>query len=421
MSIIKKLDYRRIIQFLCLSGASIIYYVPYMKASFYDPLIEAFGVTNLQLGVIFSAYTSMTIICYFLGGLLADKISSRKLLTFSYVCSGLLMIAFGMIPRYEIAVAIFAGLGITTTLTFWAALMKAIRIFAKKGEEGDAFGKIEGTRCLLAAGVSTLAVMIFAQFTDKVHGMQTVIFIFAGACLLIGALIWIFFEKDEGSTAENINIGKLLIKALKTPDVWLMSFIVFGGYVTNVNIQYVSAYGTRVFGLSVVLGAVMGMFREYMQPVGAYISGHLTKKLTTSKVLIYLLAIEALINVSITLIPPSAAMAAMIFVGAAAGYMINGAVRGIYFATLPEANIPIYMSGVVIGIISTIGFLPDVFMPVLIGMWMDNHTVVVAYRYIFMTSALAALFGCIVAVYFHRKNKENIAKLKADSDSSVSA
>lgn len=407
----KKFDYRRLIQFICLSGASIIYYVPYMKASFYEPLIQAFGVTNTQLGVIFSAYTSMTILFYFLGGLLADRVSARKLLAFSYSASGLLMIAFGMIPSYKIAVMIFAGLGVTTTLTFWAAMIKAIRIFAKPGQEGDTFGKVEGTRSYLAAGVSTLAVLIFAQFANKVLGMQVVIFIFGTACLLIGTLIWSFFEKDEVTAKETVGVGKILLQALKNPNVWLMSFIVFGGYTTNVTIQYSSAYGTQAFGLSVVLGAVIGMFREYMQPVGAFISGHLSKKISTSKLLIFVLGIEVLINLSITLIPATAAMATMIFVGAAAGYMINGAVRGIYFATMPEANIPLHMSGIIIGIISTIGFLPDVFMPVLIGKWLDNLTVVEAYRNIFMTAAAAALFGCIVAFIFHRRNKETIAQL----------
>ena len=36
----KKFDFKRAIQFICLCGASIIYYVPYMKASFYDALIN---------------------------------------------------------------------------------------------------------------------------------------------------------------------------------------------------------------------------------------------------------------------------------------------------------------------------------------------------------------------------------------------
>lgn len=61
----KKFDFKRAIQFICLCGASIIYYVPYMKASFYDALIQAFNVTNVELGIMTSAYTTMTIATYF--------------------------------------------------------------------------------------------------------------------------------------------------------------------------------------------------------------------------------------------------------------------------------------------------------------------------------------------------------------------
>ena len=121
---------------------------------------------------------------------------------------------------------------VTTTLTFWSALIKAIRIFARPGEEGKAQGDVEGTRSILAAVLGTIAIFIFSQFSNIVTGMQVVIFIFGGACILIGILIWIFFERDEPDKDQNLGIGKILLTCLKNPNVWLMSFIVFGAFIS---------------------------------------------------------------------------------------------------------------------------------------------------------------------------------------------
>ncbi|MEG0378744.1 MAG: MFS transporter, partial [Eubacterium sp.] len=391
--------------------ASIIYYVPYMKASFYDALIQAFQVSNVELGVMTSAYTTMTIATYFLGGLVADKFSARKLLAFSYTASGLLCIFFGTIPDYRVAVVLFAVLGVTTTLTFWSALIKAIRLFARPGEEGKAQGDVEGTRSILAAILGTVAIFIFSQFSNIVMGMQVVIFIFGGACVLIGILIWIFFEKDEPQKEENLGIGKILIACLKNPNVWLMSMIVFGAFVSCTTTPYMTPYGTKMFGLSITLGAILGMFRDYMQPIGALISGNLSNKTGISKLLIIVTALLAVVNIFIAAIPQQVSLVFMVFVGTALGYIVLGAARGIYFATLPEADIPMYMSGTVIGIISTIGFLPDSFMPIIIGNWLDNYPPELAYRFIFIAAAVGAVMSCIFAIIFHKRNKATIEKL----------
>lgn len=45
--------------------------------------------------------------------------------------------------------------------------------------------------------------------------------------------------------------------------------------------------------------------------------------------------------------------------------------RGIYFATVDESNIPLNVTGIV-GFVSVIGFLPDAFYYTLVGSWLIN-------------------------------------------------
>ncbi|MEG0380011.1 MAG: MFS transporter, partial [Eubacterium sp.] len=115
-----------------------------MIGLYYDTFQAATGATDIQLGVIQSAYTTMTIATYFLGGLLADRVSSKTLLSISYLATGVLAVIVGFFPAYTMMVILFGAMGITTTLTFWAALIKATRVFAKAGGEGTALASMEG-------------------------------------------------------------------------------------------------------------------------------------------------------------------------------------------------------------------------------------------------------------------------------------
>lgn len=63
----------KILQLFILSGgAGTIYFLPYMRSSYYDVMIEGLKLTNTQLGQISSMYGIFTILCYLPGGWLPD-------------------------------------------------------------------------------------------------------------------------------------------------------------------------------------------------------------------------------------------------------------------------------------------------------------------------------------------------------------
>lgn len=66
-------------------GAGVIYKVAYMREAFYDAMLSGFQITNTQLGTISSIYGTVALISYLPGGILADKVSYKKLLTISFI------------------------------------------------------------------------------------------------------------------------------------------------------------------------------------------------------------------------------------------------------------------------------------------------------------------------------------------------
>mgnify|MGYP000677139641 CR=1 FL=1 len=66
---------------LLATGAGIIFQLPYIRETFYVPIQNAMNLSNAQMGLLSSGYATMSLFSYFIGGIIADKFSARKLLT----------------------------------------------------------------------------------------------------------------------------------------------------------------------------------------------------------------------------------------------------------------------------------------------------------------------------------------------------
>jgi nitrate/nitrite transporter NarK len=88
------------------------------------------------------------------------------------------------------------------------------------------------------------------------------------------------------------------------------------------------------------------------------------------------------------------------------------ALRGIYFALLEEGGVAPAVTGTAAGVISAIGFTPDVFMPLLGGLLLDAYPGAEGYRYFYAIIAVLCACGCLAAYCIMR----NSAKQRALND-----
>jgi nitrate/nitrite transporter NarK len=405
---------RAIIQFICLcAGGWSIYQVTYMRYSYYDAFIEAFSMTNEQFGILFSVYGTLTILTYFIGGVIADKISPRKLLTFSFISTGLLNLWFGTLPGYNMALVIYALLGITSTMTFWAALIKATRQVGKVIGEGKALGGLEAGRQLFNMVVGTALVFWFGRFASMTLGLKAVINFYGIFLIAVGILTFLSFT-EEKSDASIENPFKVAKECLKNKNIWVMSLIILGAYaVTSSVTGYISNYSTSVLGISVAAAAFIGMFQAYFSPLGALGGGVIADKIGISKMLL-IGALGLVVTVLLIGYLPAGAGMVVLFLAVFAVFNIfMGVARGLYYGTMKEAGIPMRLSGTAIGVMATIGYTPDIFLSPIIGRILDNNINApdVGYKIIFTILAGFGLFCAIMLLVFRRMNRENIAKL----------
>jgi nitrate/nitrite transporter NarK len=392
---------------LCLSGG-IIYLLPYLKEVYYYPLLEALHLSNTQLGVLMGVFGVTAMISYLPGGWLADKIPPRKLITLSMLATGISGSYYATFPSYKVSIAIHAFWGVSVTLTFWAALIKATRNWAPPSQQGRAFGILESGRGLAEVVSSTVLLALFAKLGGGTLGLSSVIIIFSIMNILIGLMAWFLLgdsardSLNEVKKKEKIGLEEIT-KVLKMPAVWLISIIIFAAYSAYSGSYYFTPYATDVFGMSVVFGGALGIGKMWIRPLFSLGAGFLADKIGASRAVALSFVILIMSFSMFAMTPGKPDLVFILVVNTAVASATIFALRGIYFATFEEGGIPLALTGTVTGIVSVIGYTPDIFVPLVGGALLDSHPGALGYRYLFICIAFLCILGLLAAIIILRK------------------
>ncbi|MEA4817824.1 MAG: MFS transporter [[Clostridium] scindens] len=398
---------------LLATGAGIIFQLPYIRETFYVPIQNAMNLSNAQMGLLSSGYATMSLFSYFIGGIIADKFSARKLLTFSFIATGALGLWFSTFPGYTISRVIFVLMGISTIITYWSACIKATRMLGTEEEQGRLFGLQEGLRGIMNALLVFGMTAAFTHFADEVAGASAAIKVCSIVVIIIGILNFIFIEdtKKEENSESFIEVTKGMFKALLIPRVWLLVAIVFTAYSVYGLIAYATTFAQKFYGLSAASAATFGGIRYLIQGAGGIVGGFLADKLKSRFKVIIGGCIGLALSFGLFIVVPSkASLCVMVVANFFVGLFFIYAVRSQYFAVHDDAGIPLNMSGRVSGIASCLGYTPDIFMYTLVGSWMDNYGRT-GYNMTWAYAMVAAVLCAIITFILSRiVKKEKAAK-----------
>lgn len=387
---------------LCMSGG-IIYLLPFLREVYYIPLQKALHLNNTQLGVLMSVFGTTALVTYFPGGWLADRFSPRKLMTLSLILTGLAGFYFATFPSYRASILVHGFWGVTTSLTFWSAMIKATRDWAPASEQGKAFGILEGGRGIAEVASSTIFLAVFAKLGSGDHGLSWVIILFSLVNILLGIMAWLVISDtvrrgpEAGKGPEKIGI-RAILNVLKMPVVWLISAVILAAYSAYWGSYYFTPYATDVFLMSVVFGGAIGVGKMWLKPVAAVAAGFLSDRTGISKAVAvsFLILIFGFAVFIVT--PGSPRLVAILIAVTAIASLAIYALRGIYFALLEEGGVPLAVTGTATGIVSVVGFTPDVFMPMVGGILLDRFPGAPGYRFLFLVISGLCLLGLAAAV-----------------------
>jgi nitrate/nitrite transporter NarK len=394
-------------------AAEAIFALPFHIPRFFRPtFLEVYGLSNADLGDAFAVYGVMAMLSYFPGGLVADRFSARKLLSTSLLATALGGVYLLTVPSALGLSLLFGYWGVTTILLFWAAAMRATREWGGQHRQGTAFGVLDGGRGLFAAVAASLGVGIFAlivggeaeQLSDvtRARGLQSVVLYYTLLTALAAALTWwLIPARDDPEGADHKPAIQLLGQVLGRRSVWLSAGIVVCAYSGYKGLDNYGLYAVQVLGMNEVEAAQFTALSAYLRPVGAIVAGLVADRANARDSILVLFAV--LLGCYLAVAAGSGQLpAALLVANLLLTYLGVFALRGIYFALLAESQVPQVATGTAVGVISVVGFTPEVFFAPVAGRLLDASPGVTGHQHYFLFLAALATLGLLVAWLLRR-------------------
>lgn len=383
-----------------------------MARIFRPTFLSVFNLTNTEIGICFSTYGIVALVSYLFGGVIADRFEPRKLMGTALVLTGIGGLYLATIPSYAMLKILYGYWGFTTIFLFWAPMIKATRIWGGTNNQGKAFGYLDGGRGLVAALFGVLGVFVFSLFlpegevtdaTVRTEAFIYVLIITSILVCLVGGLTYYALKIKVGDVLvkeKKSHSVTAIVKVLKLPSVWLLMLIILCAYVGYKVTDIFSQFANEVMKYDEVASAKTGTFLLFIRPFVGVIIGFLADK---SKASLYLVGgfalsvVAALFFASGWLVPgQNFFFLSTIFIAAVGIY----AARVLYFAVMEEGKIPLHLTGTAVGVISFIGYTPDIFAGPLTGYLLDRSPGEQGFLDVFWALALFSAVGLIAALIY---------------------
>ena len=406
---------------LILAGES-VFILPFVLARIFRPtFLDVFELTNLQLGSCFSIYGVVALLSYVYGGTLADKFTPRKLISISLILTafgGLLMATF---PSNLMLKIIYGYWGFTTVFLFWGAMIKGTRVWGGVMQQGKAFGLLEGGRGFVAASIGAVGVFIFSiilpdnientSLIDRKEAFRYVILFTSILAIVVGGLVFLFMEDQNRSSSkqksDTYSISNIQ-KVIKNESVWWLMLIVLASYVGYKITDIFSLYASEVMLFSEVEAAQVGTFQLYLRPLICVSIGLLADRTRGATWIIngfVIMLVGALLFASGLVKSGASLFFILSLITTTTGVY---ALRTLYFAVFQEGYIPLGLTGTAVGVISVIGYTPDIFIGPIMGYLLDESPGLYGHQQVFMVLSVFSILGIFAAIKFSRLKNEKI-------------
>lgn len=407
---------RNIVLVILSMIAGMVYLTPLLRFSFYDQMMLALQLSDIELGTIGSVYGIACVVGYVPSGFLADRFNTKKLLIISNLGMALTTFWYSTYPGFQSLVIIHALYGFFSIVTFWSPYLKAIRSLGSEKEQGRLFGMSEGIRGVGQTAVAFTCLGAMALFASGDAGLRVLLLINGGVFVLLMLAVIIMvpdidkehpaLAKPESGTEKNSGLGAFS-EALKSSSTWICIFVIFCGYTLWLTVNgYIGTYCTRVLNISHELSSTLSIIRSYLIVFLAGFSGGfvIDRFSTKGKGLILAFALTALgvaaVFATSRLVPLCIAMTIVL------AYIVN-VIKSTYWSIMGEAGIPAEKTGMATGVISFIAFTPDTFISLIISRFLHYGEslgkVEIGFNLMLLWAAAWAILGVIAAWVLKRR------------------
>jgi len=418
--IYRKHVHRVAVLFSLVLAGEIIFSLPFHVARFFRPtFLSVFELSNTALGDVFAVFGLTAALVYFPGGVLADFVSARKLMSISLIATALGGIYMAQIPNQTGLGVLFAYWGMTSIFLFWAAMIKATREWGGPTKQGSAFGLLDGGRGLIAALLASIAVFLlstilpsnFDTITDaeRRDGLQNVIYFYSCMTGLSAMVIWVLVPDSQVDNSKRMfrPFGDIIV-LLANKNIWLQAAIVVCAYCAYKGLDNFALYAVDALGMNEIEAARFTSQAAYLRPISAICAGFLANRIKPSVVIALAFALLLVSCFVLSRSMPSATASFIIYFNIVITFCAVYALRGVYFALMEESSIEKSRTGSAVGVVSLVGFTPDIFFAPLAGRILDASPGIGGHQNFFLLLVFTSVSGLLAALVLKYRTKNKI-------------
>ncbi|MDO4289271.1 MAG: MFS transporter [Eubacterium sp.] len=391
----------------------IAYLTPLIRFTFYDQMVAALGISDVELGTIASAYGIFSVICYVPSGILAEKFNTKKLLIISCAAMCLITIWYAFLPGFWALMVIHGLYGIFSIATFWSPYLKAVRNLGDESEQGRLFGISEGIRGVAQTAVAFFCLWVMGFFANEVMGFQAVLFINAVVFAILTLLVIFLvpdFDKGREKPVQAAEKKESMWKMLLESSTWLCIFVIVCGYILwNTVNSYMGTYCTRVLNISPEMSSALSVIRSYIIVFVAGVTGGIIMDRFKFKGTGMFFAFLASGICAAAVLFTSQAVIVCVVVTVVLSYLVN-VLKSTYWSILGEAGVPLEKTGMATGIISLIALSPDFFVAPIISRFLaygeSLGDVTIGFNMMIIWMVVWSALGIVSALCLKRRGKK---------------
>ncbi|WP_334136627.1 MFS transporter [Muricomes intestini] len=236
--------------------------------------------------------------------------------------------------------------------------------------------------------------------------------------MIAGVLVILFvhdpkLETDDSEESSSVS-WKDFKTVIKIPRVWLCGLIVACNYGAVMLFGYLTPYFTEIYSMSSSATALLGVFRSYaLMLIGSLIGGLMADKMkSVIRFMQYGFIGMTVFSFLYLLIPVNRSML-WVVVG---NFILHGlfllAVKALYFAPIDEIHISKKLAGTASGIISIVGYSPEIYGYTAAGTILDKNPGITGYNILFILTGILSIVGLILVIILRRNNNKYTLSLK---------
>jgi nitrate/nitrite transporter NarK len=226
---------------------------------------------------------------------------------------------------------------------------------------------------------------------------------------LVGVLVWFFMKLDRKAEKE-ILLEKITLsqvkEVLRLRSVWLLMVIILCAYVGYKITDVLSLYAQDVMLYDQVASARVGTFLLFIRPVVGVLIGIVADRTQTTLWLLVSFAVSLLGALLFSTGVISASAPALFLISILIVATGVYAARSLYFAVMQKGRIPLVLTGTAVGLISLIGYTPDIFAGPVMGLLLDRSPGEIGHQHVFWMLAVFSLVGGMAAWMYYRRYGE---------------